>query len=85
MQLPRWQLTILVTEQARIEATRLSAAMTAATSPHLTPRAQRDLVRRVRRTADLPRPEPAEIPKERHDPAAAAAWFAERGIKVEVA
>ena len=85
MALPFWQLSILISEQPRIEAQRLSAAITAASSPHLKASARRDLVRRVGKVADLPKPPAAEMPKERIDPAAAAAWFAERGIRVEVA
>jgi hypothetical protein len=36
--------------------------------------------------ASPPKPTPVgEVPKQAHDPAAAAAWFAERGVRVEVA
>jgi hypothetical protein len=83
MTLPRWQLDILIREQPRIEAQRLSSAMTAASAPHMKASARRDLTRRIGRIAHLPTTEPPEMPKERIDPAAAAAWFAERGIRVE--
>ena len=84
--MPRWQLHILIAEQPRIEAQRLHAQITAAASPHLKDSARRDLLRRVSRVASPPKPTlVGETPKQAHDPAAAAAWFAARGVRVEVA
>ena len=83
--MPRYQLAILLAEQPRIEAQRLSALITASSSPHLKESARRDLLRRVGKVASPPKDAPAEMPKTGNDPAKAAAWFAARGVRVEVA
>lgn len=58
----------------------------AAIAPHTTPRARKDLLRSLERLMESLRPpKPRRQPHKliRHDPAAAAEWFAQRGARVE--
>lgn len=81
--MPRWQLTILMSEQQRVEAQRTRTLITAASAPHMREQARRDLLRSIDRHAAPPAPPPTPMTKERYDPDAAAAWFAARGVRVE--
>lgn len=83
--MPRWQLAVLLSEQPRIEAQRLNAAVTAASSPHMEKSARGDLIRRITRIASPPKAPAAKIAKQSYDPEAAKTWFASRGVRVEVA
>jgi hypothetical protein len=81
--MPRWQLHILTQQASRVEARRLHRAATAAMTPHLQNDARRDLLSRLERMSDTPKPiaPPSTAPRV-HDPEAAAAWFRERGVRV---
>lgn len=82
--MPRWQLNILAEQASRVEARRLHRAATAAMTPHLKDDSRRDLLNRLERLSATPAPFVAPVaPATRiHDPAAAAAWFRERGVRV---
>jgi hypothetical protein len=81
--MPVYQLDILLSEAPRVEARRVRQGIQAATAPHLKASDRRTLLRQLDRLARVP--EPAATPvvePTAHDPAAAAAWFAQRGVKV---
>ena len=80
--MPSWQLDILLSEQARVEARALRMALTAASVPHLDKDARQRLVRSVDRMADVPRPAAPTLASQGvYDPEAAARWFAEQGVQ----
>jgi len=80
--MPLWQLDILMSEAARVEARALRYAIQATTAPHLKASDRRALLRRLDSAATVkaPEPEPMAVRGD-HDPAAAAAWFAARGVR----
>ncbi len=73
---------VLSEELHAIEAGRMRQMTTASIAPHLTPPARRDLLRTLDRLYQGSREVPLPMTKVGHDPAAAAAYFAARGIRV---
>ncbi len=65
-----------------MEAHRIRQLMAATTAPHLAAPARRELLRQLERIGTVCEAT-APIPKQAHDPQAAAAYFAARGIRVE--
>lgn len=65
-----------------MEAHRIRQLITATSAPHLTISARRELLRQLERIGTIREPV-QPIPKQAHDPQAAAAYFAARGIRVE--
>jgi hypothetical protein len=81
--MPLWQLDILMGEAARVEARALRYAIQATTAPHLKASDRRALLRRLDSAATVKASAPSEPMAARgdRDPAAAAAWFAARGVR----
>jgi hypothetical protein len=79
--MPLYQLDILMSELGRIEARALRRDIQAATSPHLKAADRRAMLRRLDKAASVPAPETPPPTPGTHDPAAAAAWFAARGVR----
>jgi len=82
--MPVYQLDILLSEAPRVEARRVRQGIQAATAPHLKASDRRTLLRQLDRLARVPEPTPATpvVEPTAHDPAAAAAWIAQRGVMV---
>ena len=82
--MPLYQLAILTEHLPALEASEMRAAMTAASAPHMKDGNRRTLYRQLDSLARPlePREEPQPIEKIAHDPEAAAAWFADMGVKV---
>jgi hypothetical protein len=73
--MPLYQLDILMSEAARVEARALRYAIQATTAPHLKPNDRRALLRRLDSVATVKPPEPEPMAQTgAHDPVAAAAW-----------
>jgi hypothetical protein len=83
MRMPRYLLFLLADEAAAVEARATRQYATAASVPHMDKSDRRNLLHKLDRQADGPPPPAPEIPKIAHDPAAAAAYFAARGIRVQ--
>lgn len=83
--IPGYQLRELIVHLDGVEADRLRQATTAATLPHTKASDYRAFLRSLEaRTRNLyPRPKAQPMEKVGHDPEAAAAWFAARGIVTE--
>ena len=80
--MPIYQLDILLSELPRVEARQLRRDIQATTAPHLKPSDRRALLHRLDRAAQVRVAAPTTSDTERvHDPVAAAAWFAERGVR----
>ena len=81
--MPLYQLDILLGELGRVEARALRYAIQATSAPHLKASDHRALRRRLEKAASVPQPAaPTQAQPGTHDPAAAAAWFAARGVRV---
>ena len=80
--MPLYQLDILMSEAGRVEARALRHAIQAASAPHLKASDRRSLLRRLDKAASVPQPDAPPLAQAgTHDPAAAAAWFAARGVR----
>ena len=84
LSLPGYLLVELLQWLGPLEAAEQQAAVEAAIVPHATERDQNAVWRRLAALADrlLPQPEPEPVTIIREDPEAAAAWFAEQGVRV---
>lgn len=88
MQTPAYLLRELIAGMGEVDAAARLAAITAAAYPHMKDAARDDLIWELRTMTEPagyipPTAQPA--PPAARDPAAAAAWFAARGVRVVTA
>jgi hypothetical protein len=86
LDLPTWKLNVLIRQIPRIEAQRNLALIQATAFPNMKARDQRQLVRQLRHKTEVKEDWRDRLPEIiEDDPAKAAQWFAEQGIRVESA
>lgn len=86
MHTPRYLVAILAEAAGAIDAGRTRQMMQAAMTPYVSKSDRQGMFRRLGRLADgpAPNPEPAANPAPIvHDPEAASAYFAARGVRVQ--
>lgn len=86
MEMPLYQLGILIEQLPRLEAAHLQQAAQATAVPHMKKEDRKTFLKRLERTARIAgsRPTPTPIIQTgEQDAEKAREWFASRGIKVE--